>query len=161
MAGNFLKYAGPLTGNDLPVDSHELVAMCAPRPVFLSAGLATMAADGWVDAEGTWMAGYAASPVYVLLGAKGMGTWSAYPGIETPVIDGDIAFRQHTGPHTDAPNWATFIEFADRHIHGPGVTGMEPMYVKTPARTTPPSSSPLLPPPAPAPAAAAPTASAN
>src|SRR6202034_2680194 len=48
MAGNFLKYAGPLTPNDLPVDSHELIAMCAPRPVFISGGATE--GDGWVDA---------------------------------------------------------------------------------------------------------------
>ena len=49
MAGNFLKYAGPLNWGDLPVDSHELIAMCAPRPVFISAGATN--GDGWVDAK--------------------------------------------------------------------------------------------------------------
>ena len=58
MAGNFLKYAGPLKWSDLPVDSHELIAMCAPRPVFLSAGNLVDPAvdighsDAWVDAQG-------------------------------------------------------------------------------------------------------------
>ena len=63
MAGNYLKYAGPLTWNDLPVDSHELVALCAPRPVFVSAG-STEGGDGWVDARGMFLAEVGAGPVY-------------------------------------------------------------------------------------------------
>jgi hypothetical protein len=113
MSGNFLKYAGPLNWNDLPVDSHELVAMCAPRPVFLSAGATN--GDGWVDAKGTFLAGVGAGPVYRLLGKKDMGT-SEFPAIETPLIDGDIAFRQHSGGHTPGPNWPTFISFASRYL---------------------------------------------
>src|SRR5476649_1071636 len=62
MAGNFLKYAGPLTWNDLPVDAHELIALCAPRPVFVSAGSTN--GDAWVDAKGMFMAAAAAGPVY-------------------------------------------------------------------------------------------------
>jgi hypothetical protein len=113
MAGNFLKYAGPLNWNDMPVDSHELVAMCAPRPVFLSAGATN--GDGWVDAKGTFLAGVGAGSVYKLLGKKDMGT-SEFPAIETPLIDGDVAFRQHSGGHTPTPNWPTFITFASRYI---------------------------------------------
>src|SRR5436189_6466825 len=113
MAGNYLKYAGPLTWDDLPVDSHELIALCAPRPVFLSAGAANKG-DGWVDAKGTFLAGVGAGPVYALLGKKAMGT-KAFPEIET-YIDGDVSFRQHSGGHTDAPNWPTFLNFASRYI---------------------------------------------
>jgi len=113
MAGNFLKYAGPLNWNDLPVDSHELVAMCAPRPVFLSAGATN--GDGWVDAKGTFLAGVGAGPVYKLLGKRDLGT-TEFPAIETPLIDGDVAFRQHSGGHTPTPNWPTFITFASRYI---------------------------------------------
>ncbi len=113
MAGNFLKYAGPLTANDLPVDSHELIALCAPRPVFISAG-ATQG-DGWVDARGMFLAAVGASPVYELLGKKGLPT-SEFPPIETPLISGDIGFRQHTGGHTPGPNWPTFITFASRYM---------------------------------------------
>jgi len=116
MAGNFLKYAGPLNWNDLPVDSHELVAMCAPRPVFLSAGATN--GDGWVDAKGTFLAGAYAGPVYRLLGKKDMGTME-FPPIETALIAGDVAFRQHSGGHTDAPNWPTFLTFASRYIKTP------------------------------------------
>ena len=112
MAGNFLKYAGPLTWNDLPVDSHELVALCAPRPVFISAG---DKGDGWVDAGGMYMAAVAAGPVYRLLGKKDLGT-SQFPMVETSLIDGEIAFRQHSGGHTPAPNWPVFIEFANRYF---------------------------------------------
>jgi hypothetical protein len=111
MAGNFIKYAGPLTWNDLPVDSHELVALCAPRPVFISAGATK--GDGWVDAKGMFLAAVGAGPVYRLLGKKDLGT-TEFPEIETPLIDGDIAFRQHSGGHTPAPNWPTFLTFAQK-----------------------------------------------
>jgi hypothetical protein len=116
MAGNFLKYAGPLNWNDLPVDSHELVALCAPRPVFISAGATE--GDGWVDAKGMFLAGAGAGPVYKLLGKKDMGT-TEFPPIETALIDGDVAFRQHTGGHTPGPNWPTFIAFAERYLKTP------------------------------------------
>jgi hypothetical protein len=115
MAGNFLKYAGPLQWSDLPVDSHELIALCAPRPVFISAG-AAVAGDAWVDAKGMFMAAEAAGPVYRLLGKKGLPAME-FPPIETTLIDGDLAYRQHSGGHTPAPNWPTFITFASRYLH--------------------------------------------
>jgi len=118
MAGNFLKYDGPLTIADLPVDAHELIALCAPRPVFISGGAAN-AGDGWVDAKGMFMAAAAAGPVYRLLGKKDMGT-TEFPPMETTLIDGDIAFRQHSAGHTPGPNWPTFITFASRYIQAPG-----------------------------------------
>ena len=118
MAGNFLKYDGPLTQNDLPVDSHELIALCAPRPVFISGGATK--GDGWVDAHGMFLSAVGAGPVYKLLGKKDLGT-SVFPPIETPLIDGDIAFRQHSEGHTPGPNWPTFITFAGRYVHGPAI----------------------------------------
>ncbi len=119
MAGNFLKYAGPLNPGDLPVDAHELIALCAPRPIFISGG--AVQGDGWVDAKGMFLAAAAAGPVYRLLGKKDLGT-TTFPPIETTLIDGDIAFRQHTGGHTPAPNWPTFLTFASRYLHAPGAS---------------------------------------
>ena len=113
MAGNFLMYAGPLTANDLPMDSDELIALCAPRPVFIGAG-ATQG-DGWVDAKGMFLAAVGAGPVYRLLGKKGLPT-SEFPPVETSLISGDLAFRQHSGGHTPAPNWPTFLTFASRYF---------------------------------------------
>jgi hypothetical protein len=119
MAGNFLKYAGPLTPNDLPVDSHELIALSAPRPVFIGGG-ATQG-DGWQDARGMFLATVAAGPVYGLLGKKDLGT-EEFPPMETPLIDGELAFRQHSDGHAPGPNWPTFLTFAGRYIKGPGVS---------------------------------------
>ena len=113
-AGNFIKYAGPLTPNDLPVDAHELVALCAPRPVFISVGSPTVEGQ-WVDAKGMFLGGAYAAPVYELLGKKGYGTME-FPPIETALVDGDIAFRQHSGGHTTGPNWGTFIAWAKRYF---------------------------------------------
>jgi hypothetical protein len=121
MAGNFLKYAGPLKWDDLPVDSHELVALCAPRPVFISAG-SQQVEGGWVDAKGMFLAGAGAEPVYKLLGKKGLGT-ADFPAQETALTDGEVAFRQHAGGHTTGPNWPTFLQFAERQFKnaaGPG-----------------------------------------
>lgn len=114
MAGNFIKYDGPMNEGDLPVDSHELIAMCAPRPVFISAGVLEKG-DGWVDAKGSFMAAAAAGPVYRLLGKRDLGT-TEFPLVETTLIDGEIAFRQHSSGHTPMPNWPTFIEFASRYL---------------------------------------------
>jgi peptidoglycan/xylan/chitin deacetylase (PgdA/CDA1 family) len=112
MCGNFIKYAGILNWGDMPVDSHELIAMCAPRPVFISAG---EKGDSWVDAKGMFMAAVAAGPVYTLLGKKDLGT-TIFPKVETGLMDGEIAFRQHSGGHTPAPNWPVFLEYADRYF---------------------------------------------
>jgi len=124
MAGNFLKYAGHW--DDLPVDSHELVALCASRPVFISAGRgADLNPDGtvrindaWVDAKGSFLAAVGAGPVYKLLGKQDLGT-TEFPPIDTALIDGDLGFRQHTGGHTAEPTWPTFLTFAARYIKGP------------------------------------------
>ena len=117
MAGNFLKYGGPLTPGDLPVDSHELIALCAPRPTFISYGASSgPGSEGqWVDQRGSFMAAVAAGPVFRLLGKTDLGT-DVFPAVETAITDGDLAFRQHSGGHTTGPNWPTFLAFADRFI---------------------------------------------
>jgi hypothetical protein len=114
MAGNFLKYAGPLHVDDLPVDAHELIALCAPRPVFISTG-SQSAGDGWVDPRGMFLAAVAAGPVYKLLGQNDLGT-TEMPPVNSALIGGDIAFRQHSAGHTVGPNWPTFITFASRYL---------------------------------------------
>lgn len=114
MAGNFLKYAGPLTPNDLQVDQHELIALCAPRPIFVSAGSVTQG-DSWVDPQGSFLAEVAAGPVYRLLGQKDLGT-SKFPAIETALVSGDLAFRQHSAGHTVALNWPALLAFAERYF---------------------------------------------
>ena len=113
-AGNFIKYAGPLTPNDLPVDAHELVALCAPRPVFISSGSPTVEGR-WVDAKGMFLGGLYAGSVYKLLGKRDLGV-TGMPPIETSLTEGDIAFRQHSGGHTTGPNWPYFIQFASRYF---------------------------------------------
>ncbi|MCP5113076.1 MAG: alpha/beta fold hydrolase, partial [bacterium] len=99
--------------DDMPVDAHELVALCAPRPVFISSGSEN--GDAWVDAKGMFLAGVGAGPVYRLLGQTDLGT-TEFPPIETTLIDGDVSFRQHSGGHTSGPNWPTFLTFASRYL---------------------------------------------
>ncbi len=120
-AGNFMKYAAVgHSANEMPVDSHEFIALVAPRPIFIGGGaLLTdpvyVPGDAWQDAQGMFMAAVAASPVWDLLGAKGLGT-STFPPMGTFIDSGDVAFRQHQYGHTPAPNWPYFIEFADKEF---------------------------------------------
>ena len=114
MAGNYIKYAGPLTPKDLPVDSHQLIALSAPRPLFIGAG-APEQGDAWVDPRGMFMATVAAGPVYRLLGKRALDT-DVFPPVETPLTEGDLAYRQHAGGHTSGPNWPIFLDFAARYF---------------------------------------------
>ena len=125
MGANYLKYTG--RWDAMPVDSHELIAACAPRPVFISAGdgPGPVKADGtveindaWVDPRGSFMAAVAAGPVYRLLGRKDLGT-AEFPAIDTVVISGDLGFRQHTAGHTPNPTWPTFLTFAEKYFSAP------------------------------------------
>jgi hypothetical protein len=122
MAGNYIRYAAdPLGPDDLPVDAHELIALAAPRPLFIGAGTLEQG-DGWVDPKGMFMAAAAAGPVYRLLGAKDLGT-TEFPPTGTSLVAGDLAYRQHSGGHTSGPNWPTFLDFASRYFQQEGGAG--------------------------------------
>ncbi len=115
MAGNFLKYAAdPMSVQDLPVDMDALVALCAPRPVFIGGGSSSQG-DAWVDARGMFLSEVDATPVYKLLGKTGLGD-EQYPPQLTPLLSGDLGFRQHDQGHTPNPNWPTFLTFAQRFL---------------------------------------------
>jgi len=125
MAGNFLKYGaaeatfGSKNAGDLPVDAHELLALCAPRPTFISYGVPEKGDAKWLDHQGSYMAAVAAGPVFRLLGAKDLGTSDDYnkekmPAVNVSMLNGQLAWRQHDGGHTDAPNWKYFIPWADK-----------------------------------------------
>jgi hypothetical protein len=108
-AGNFQKYPGHW--NDLPVDAHLLIALHAPRPVFVTAGTE----DLWSDPRGEFLAEVAAGPVYRLLGRKDLGTSEL--SLDTPLITGDLGFHEHTGGHTiTAADWKAFLDFADKYL---------------------------------------------
>jgi hypothetical protein len=130
MAGNFLKYGasdatfGSKTAGDLPVDAHELIALCAPRLTFISYGVPEKGDAKWLDHQGSFMAAVAAEPVFRLLGAKDLGVTEDYhtakmPGVNVSLLDGQLAWRQHDGGHTDAPNWKYFIPWADKFLRHP------------------------------------------
>jgi hypothetical protein len=122
MAGNFLKYGteestfGRKNAGDIPVDSHQLIALCAPRLTFISYGIPP-GDPHWLDQQGSFMAAVAAGPVFRLLGAKDLGRSDDYnkekmPAVNVGLLDGQLAWRQHDGGHTDGPNWKYFIPWA-------------------------------------------------
>ena len=113
MAGNYLKYAGHWAA--MPVDAHELMALVAPRRLFVTGGTK---GDTWVDSHGEFLAAVGADPVYRLLGAKGLGT-ATMPAADQGLMDGDLAFRMHEGGHTDMLDWPLFLQWAKRYFGGP------------------------------------------
>ena len=127
MAGNFLKYAaadatfGSKTPGDLSVDSNELIALCAPRLTFISYGIPEKGDAQWLDQRGSFMATVAAGPVFKLLGARDIGVNEDYhtakmPPVNDGLLDGQLAWRQDDGGHTDAPNMKYFIQWVDKNI---------------------------------------------
>ncbi|MBI1832389.1 MAG: acetylxylan esterase [Planctomycetes bacterium] len=131
MAGNYLKYGadegkfGKKTAGDLPVDQHQLIALCAPRLCFISNGIPP-GNPNWIDARGSFMAGVLAGPAYRLLGKKDLGTKGDYLTDKMPAVNeligGELAWRQHDGGHTNTPNFPTFYEWAGRYISSPGLS---------------------------------------
>ena len=127
MAGNFLKYGaedavfGRKDAGEIPVDAHHLIALCAPRPTFISYGVPERGDAKWLDQQGSYMAAVAAGPVFRLLGAKDLGTGEDYrsakmPPVNAGLLEGQLAWRQHDGGHTDGPNWKHFIPWANRWL---------------------------------------------
>ena len=127
MAGNFLRYGasaatfGSRSAGDLPVDAHELIALCAPRLTFISYGVPEKGDARWLDQQGSYMATVAAGRVFRLLGAKDLGVGDDYRNAKMPpvtqgLLEGQLAWRQHDGGHTDGPNWKYFIAWADKFI---------------------------------------------
>jgi len=127
MAGNYITYGaseasfGSKTGCDLPVDSHELIALCAPRLTFISYGIPEKGDAKWLDQQGSYMATVAAGSVFKLLGVKDIGVSNDYqkekmPPMLTDMLDGELTWRQHDGGHTDAPNFKYFIPWASKFL---------------------------------------------
>jgi hypothetical protein len=127
MAGNFIKYGaseasfGSMNPGNIPVDSNELIALCAPRLTFISYGIPEKGDAKWLDHQGSWMATVAASPVWTLLGAKGLDVKEDFrtakmPSVNEGLLSGQLAWRQDDGGHTDAPNVKYFIQWADQFI---------------------------------------------
>jgi hypothetical protein len=127
MAGNYMKYSaqeatfGRRTAENLPVDSHMTLALCAPRLTFISHGIPERGDANWLDHQGSFMAAIAAQPVFRLLGARDLGRSDNYktermPAVNVDMLDGELAWRQHDGGHTDEPNVEHFIKWADKHF---------------------------------------------
>jgi hypothetical protein len=109
-AGNFQKWPG--RWSEMPVDAHMLIALSAPRPVFITGGTG----DQWADPVGEFLAEVAAGPVYRLLGKKDLGV-TKLPPLDTPLTSGDLGWHYHTGGHTATPaDWNAFLSFLGRYF---------------------------------------------
>lgn len=108
-AKNYKNFADKV--DQLPVDMHELIALIAPRPVYITAG----ETDRWADPKGEFLAAVGAGPVYRLLGKEDLGT-GQMPPLDQPIMK-SIAFHIHTGGHAITPfDWEQFLTFADKFL---------------------------------------------
>jgi hypothetical protein len=110
LAGNYQKWVG--RWNDMPVDSHMLIALMAPRALFCNGGTT----DQWADPKGAFLGMVAAGPVYRLLGRKDLGV-TELPPLDKALTDGDLGWLYHTGGHVATQeDWSAFLSMAARHF---------------------------------------------
>jgi hypothetical protein len=118
-ASNLAKYADDV--NRLPVDMHELIALNAPRPVYVTGA----EEDQWADPKGEFLACVGAGPVYRLLGAQDLGT-TEMPPLNQPIMR-TLGFHYRTGKHeVTAFDWDQFLAFADMHLGSKAARGAQP-----------------------------------
>lgn len=106
---NFWKYNNK--ENELPFDQHELIALLAPRPVYIASALE----DKWADPKGEFLSGVYATPVYELFGKKGLKEIKGMPKVDVPDMSGSIAYHIRTGNHDiTLYDWKQYVKFADK-----------------------------------------------
>mgnify|MGYP001775680647 FL=1 len=117
LAGAAMRWCGPLVPGRqlprrvlaLPVDAQVMVALCAPRPLFIATGHA----DTWSDPVGSYLTCLRVSPVYRLLGTAGFqDCGERLPAVDKLYDGGPLAYRMHRGDHTDVIDWPLFVEWA-------------------------------------------------
>jgi hypothetical protein len=99
--------------DDLPVDQHMLLALIAPRPVYVASGID----DTWADPRGEFASAYHASKVYNLLGKKGLQS-DQLPPLGTAILDSDVGYHIREGGHSvEQYDWQMFLDFCDLHLN--------------------------------------------
>ncbi len=107
---NFRQY--DFNEDALPVDQHELIALIAPRPVYIASAVE----DTWADPKGEFLSGVHATPVYELFGLKGL-SGTELPEADSPILDGSIGHHVRSGGHDiNLYDWQQYVRFADKHL---------------------------------------------